>query len=139
MSGTRLVGSASLVAASVLLLAGCTGSPSALPPGPSAEELQLLNERMDQQYWDAIRPAGADPEPPTVPVVRTIQSAEWSTVMVECLTEAGIPGVTEIGGGLAYDLSGEQGATADRTNFEVELFICQEQYPVVTLENVDPE
>ena len=113
-----------VAAASVFVLSGCLSAPPPVPPGPDAEEVEELQDKLDQQFWESVRLADSPLTRPDIPVVRRVQPAEWQSVFSDCLSDAGIEGVSMNGGVLTFD-----GSQSGGELFGIAFYTCQKQYP----------
>jgi hypothetical protein len=116
-----------LIAAGIVLLAGCAPSPPEPRPA-TAEELQAFRDEQARQWWESF----AEGAPmPVVEAIEELPPEESYERAIQCFNDAAIPGVTmSADGGWSY--SGEGGFEDPLSQVvQAQWWICNEQYPSV--------
>jgi hypothetical protein len=113
----------SVLAAAVLLLAGCA-TPTPIPPGATDAEADEVVAQALTNYWSVLGP-GQERDFPKVDRIAFTTTESWASAQVTCLLAAGLT-AREVSGGYAIDdngpLTAAEGIDAQRT--------CLAQYPV---------
>ena len=114
---------ATALAASVLLLAGCA-TPSPVPPGATDEEAERVVAEELVNYWSALGPGQANGRLVAERIAFTTRDS-WASAQVSCLIAAGLD-AREVSGGFAIDSNGE---LSNAEGLDAQL-TCLGQYPV---------
>ncbi|MCU1439791.1 MAG: hypothetical protein JWP85_788 [Rhodoglobus sp.] len=110
------------LAASIVLLAGCSAAPS-LPPGLTPAGVKALIDEQNAAWWNGMFPD--EPQPVIEPVSYDTYEVQGPRVE-ECMLTAGIPGVTVSGnGGYIFDPNDREVMDA----FNRQMYICMMTYP----------
>ncbi|MCJ1674630.1 hypothetical protein MT355_15325 [Rathayibacter sp. VKM Ac-2929] len=129
-SVTRALAVLSIVAIATSL-SGCSAGDAAppkptVPPLPAAEVERALVQKQDAA-WELLAVKYPNAVRPEVDVIRTVNPAESTSSIADCMVSAGFP-ETKAGpdGGLDYgSFPTEQTQTHD-----IALFVCRAQYPM---------
>jgi hypothetical protein len=116
----RIVAAVALAASSVLL-AGCMPE-STFPESMTPAEVRELIAEQDAMWWEAIAPGEPQPE---VDPIEYVRPGEESTLVMDCVIDAGIPGVTATSDGY-YTYEGDD---EDMGALNRQQYICQQLYP----------
>jgi hypothetical protein len=134
---TRARGSIALGLVALLALAACAPTPH--KPAPGLESTVLERDRIaSEAHENNVARAAAflrdkwGPVPlPELAVDRWVAADQWAPTIVDCLADAGFPGVRSADGGERLDYSGIR--TIDpRVLFEIDVasYTCQAKFPV---------
>ncbi len=134
---TRARGSIALAVVASLALAACAPAPA--EPAPGLESTVLARDRIASEAHEINVARAAvflrdkwGPVPlPELAVDRWIAADQWAPTIVDCLADAGFPGVRSADGGERLDYSGIR--TIDpRVLFEIDVasYTCQAKFPV---------
>lgn len=126
-----------LALAASLCLAAC--APTAAQPAPGLELTVLERDRIAREAHENNVARAAvflrdkwGPVPlPDLEIARWVAADQWAPTIVECLADAGFPGVRSADGGERLDYSGVR--TIDpRALFEIDVasYTCQAKFPV---------
>lgn len=120
-----------LLAATALLLAGCTGAGGSPESSATAipDDWNLTPADMENQYDEFLAELvvkyGLD-EPIEADPVRFVSADEWAMAHVNCVTEKGFPASVGAQGGVTYgDIPAEQGLAQRRAAAS-----CEAEYPI---------
>lgn len=112
-----------------IVLVGCSPEPQpSVPPPPvltSSERTTMLQEQLDAR-WEGVAALYPQAIRPEVDRVRLISSADFASITIECLQEAGFE-VDDTGdGGISY------GAVPDaqRESLAITEYECAAKYPI---------
>jgi len=98
----------------VLAVSGCAESPSEVGPVGGTSD------------WEQFHAEFPDVPKPETTVVRTVDPAEWASVIANCMHEAGFPDVVaEEDGSLSWE-----GLTEQAEQLGLAKYICLAQYPL---------
>jgi len=110
------------LAASLAVLAGCAPAPE-LPAPITQQEAQRRMDAQQADWWESMFPGEPMPE---IEPVEYIDPLEGSTLVIDCIRDAELPGVTVYDNGWSYGSSGDD--AADRL-VKLTLFTCSQEYP----------
>ena len=122
---TRAIALVALVA-SLPLLAGCVAAP-AMPAPLTPTEIADRYAAQQLDWWQSMFP---DEPMPVVEPIEVIDPASPRNALLDCVSDANLPGVTVSGGGF---VDTEGGGRLD-SDLNRQLFICSAQYPYDTAE-----
>jgi hypothetical protein len=124
-----------LAAVSIALIAGSLSSCSAgdaappkptVPPLPAAEVESALAEKQDAD-WAQLAAKYPNAVRPEIDVIRTVNSAESTSAIADCMVSVGFPETkASPDGGLDYGIF----PTEQTQTHDIALFVCESQYPM---------
>lgn len=79
-----------------------------------------------QQEWQQLQAQYPGTQRPDVDVVRVVDKEDWAEAIVDCLLDAGFPGVAAgVDGSISWQASSERAA-----DFALAKYVCAAQYPI---------
>jgi hypothetical protein len=102
--------------AAISLLAGCAPAP-ALPPGPTAAEVQSYVAQQNADWWSAMYP---DEPRPAVSDVHPVKAQDQNSAVASCMLDAGYP--------LSDGLALRESPRAD--DIQRATWVCYQRFPV---------
>ena len=129
-SATRTIAVASIVTIAASL-SGCTAGDAAPPrptvaPLPAAEVERAVAEKQDAD-WGLLAVKYPNAVRPEVDVIRTVNPAESTSAIADCMVSVGFPETKATpDGGLDYGSF----PTEQKQTHDIALFVCESQYPM---------
>lgn len=112
------------VALALLTLTGCVQVARSPAPGLSDAARTTYGEQNLDRFWNQ---SGLEDRRPADIEVAFVDAQAWGDAVVDCITSAGYPGYTSVGGGISY--SGDQSLPDERYT----MLVCLSRW------QVDPE
>ncbi len=110
------------LAASVLLLAGCTGRP-ATSPLSAAQRASIRTELLDAS-WQSVAEQYPEALRPRISIANTVPDHDWPAAVIGCLRRLGFVAV-QSGGGVEY----RNGRGKTPLEYAVALYSCEGSHP----------
>lgn len=119
------VGALAAALVAVTALAGCVPAPPPEPQPLSDAEIQSVRVEQDDLWWQTIAPGT---RPPVIGVIEAVPPEQYVVRQGECISAAGLPGVTVTSDG-ALGFNGAAPNDPAFIAFRKQQWICAHQYP----------